>query len=316
VRPLALDELSRLAPLFERYRFNPYRNYKAFTQAEQINVLRAEAEAALSESYSCGTATGEDDLIGTVLVRRLPWDTAFFGIPMARIDRILGDERAACDATLAAALAGLRKAGLRHVAARIDVADLPNAALLEDHGFHLAGSLTTYVARMQDPPDAVRTRGTIRPIQDADGPELIAIARDAFHGFRSRFHADGRFPQERADALYPEWARRCVTRELAEMVLVAESKTRGLLGFTAFRRVEPISTTARRPVFGGGIGACRRDAPGAYAGLTRAAMLWAQEHGGIAEAQTPADNFAAIAVFEKVGLRLRRTEYVFHLWLD
>jgi hypothetical protein len=32
--------------------------------------------------------------------------------------------------------------------------------------------------------------------------------------------------------------------------------------------------------------------------------------------QTPSDNFAGIAVFEAVGLRLRRSEYDFHLWLD
>jgi hypothetical protein len=48
----------------------------------------------------------------------------------------------------------------------------------------------------------------------------------------------------------------------------------------------------------------------------RAGILWAHENGGLAEVQTPSDNFAAIAVFEAVGLRLRRAEYVFHLWLD
>jgi hypothetical protein len=45
-------------------------------------------------------------------------------------------------------------------------------------------------------------------------------------------------------------------------------------------------------------------------------LMSPHENGGLAEVQTPSDNFAAIAVFEAVGLRLRRAEYVFHLWLD
>jgi L-amino acid N-acyltransferase YncA len=319
VRLLAPRDLHRLMPLLRKYSFNPYRNYRAFSERTQADVLLAEAEAVLSQADAFAFVAGEDEqtVSSAVVARRLAWDSDFFALPIGRIERILGNDHAACRAALSFALVQLRKLGLRHLTARADVADLATAALLEDHGFRLVGNLSSYVARPNlEPPNVVRSRGAVRLMRVEDAPTVVAIAREAFQNVRSRFHVDERFPQDRANALYPEWARRCANREMADTVLVSESERRGLLGFIAFRRVEPVSTVVGLPVFGGGLGACRPEAPGAYLGLMRATVLWGHERGGIVEAQTPGDNFAAVAVFEKVGLRLRRAEYVFHLWLD
>jgi hypothetical protein len=317
VRPVTREGLEGLMPLFQTYAFNPYRNYRAFTRRTQTDVLFAQAEATLGEPETFAFSAGGDEPASAVMARRLPWDSEFFGLPMARIDRILGEDTAACQEALTRTLARLRAAGVRHVAARADVADIATAALLQDHGFRLMGGLSTFVARpRREPPNAVRSLGNIRFMRDEDGPELVALATHAFRGFRSRFHADPKLPRERADALYVEWARRCAAREMADVVLVAEGKEGRLLGFNAFRRVEPVSTRSGLLVFGGALGACRPDMPGASLGLVRAGALWAHEHGGVFELQTPFDNFACIAVFEAVGLRLRRSEYDFHLWLD
>lgn len=316
VRGLTRGDLEQLVPLFQTHPFNPYRNYRAFTRRAQTEVLLAEADEALSGPETFAFLAGGNQRISAAIARRLDWDSKFFGVPMARTDHLVGDPNGRREA-LGALLASLRAVGIRHVAARADVADLAGIAQLQDYKFRLMGGLSTYVARPRaDIPKSLRSLGKIRAMRDGDAPQLVAVATEGFRRFHSRFHADARFPRDRADALYVEWTRRCAAREMADVVLVAEGEKGRLLGFLAFRRVEPVSTVCGLPVFGAGLGVCRPGSAGAYVGLMRTGILWAHENGGLAEVQTPSDNFAAIAVFEAVGLRLRRAEYVFHLWLD
>src|SRR5690606_14177110 len=135
-------------------------------------------------------------------------------------------------------------------------------------------------------PSPLREVGAIRDLRPEDGPELVQIAAAAYKGFRGRFHFDPHLPDERCDALYVEWARQCVTGTMADTVLVSEGTDGRLLGFLAFRERQPVSRVGGVPVFGGGLGACRADAPGAYGGLIRAGTLWAHARGGVAECQT------------------------------
>ncbi|HYW05961.1 MAG TPA: hypothetical protein VE913_03335 [Longimicrobium sp.] len=253
--------------------------------------------------------------IAAVVARRLAWDSEFFRVPMARIEYVLGSDEGARRAAVGATLAELGARGVRHVAARVDVANVAGAALLEDCGFRLRDALMTYVSRpVKEPAREVRARGRVRPFREEDGPELVALAREAFRGFHSRFHADPGLPRDRADALYEEWARECVSGRMADTILVSEGE-RGLLGFLAWRRREPVSSVSGVPIFGGGLGACRPDAPGAFAGLVHTATRWAHERGGVAECQTLNHNFAAIRVYEEVGAHYVRGEYTMHVTL-
>jgi hypothetical protein len=173
-------------------------------------------------------------------------------------------------------------------------------------------ALVTYTTRpRKEPPRDVREVGIIRPLRADDGAQLIEIATAAYRHYRGRFHLDPSIDDERADAFYVEWARQTVSGSMADTVLVAESGDR-LLGFLGFRRREPASTVGGVPVFGGGLGATRPDAPGAYAGLIRAGTIWAHEHGGVAECQTQNFNFPVIRVYEAVGAHYVRAEYTFH----
>jgi hypothetical protein len=96
---------------------------------------------------------------------------------------------------------------------------------------------------------------------------------------------------------------------------VSEGTDGRLLGFLAFRRREPVSTVGGVAVFGGGLGACRADTPGAYAGLIRAGTVWAHDRDGVAECQTQNYNFPTIRIYEAVGAHYVRAEYTLHAWL-
>ena len=310
---LDAESVEALRPLVQRHRFNPYRNYRAISPRAQTDVLMAEIMSDL-KGFVC--FAGAENARAAVIAKRLSWDSAFFGLPMARIDYVLGDDAASRDVALHACLEALRGVGVSHVSAQTDAADVGTAVQLERHGFRLTGGTVTYTARPgKERPNPVRELGKIRPLQADDASEVIALSEKAFEGFRGRFHLDPNLPHDRVNALYGEWARRCVSHEMADVVLVSEGHDGHLLGFLAFRQREPVSTSSGVKIFGGGLGACRSDAPGAYLGLLSRGVRWAHERGGIAEVQTQNYNFPAIGLYEAVGLRSRRADYSFVSWL-
>lgn len=317
VRPLDAEGLAAAATLVTAYPFKPYRQYRVFSRAVQARLALDEAAATLRHPDGAGVLAGPDAPRALVTWRRLAWDTGFFGIPMARIDQLIGAERGgsgpAADA-LDACLAACRAGGVEHVSARVDAEDLAAVQLLESRGFRLMDALVTYLWHPGRTATAapLRERGRVRLLEPGDRDELLAIGTAAYRGFLGRFHRDPHVPTERADALYVEWTRRCLALELAETVLVAEAPDGRLLGYLAFGRREPVSTLTGTPVFGTGLGACRADAPGAYAGLMRASTRWAVEHHGIGECQTQSYNFSAVRVFESIGARYARAEYTLH----
>ena len=313
LRRLDAEDLSSIESLVSSYDFKPYRNYRVYSRKAQNRVMMAEIAGTAAHHdgavLHASTETGE----GMAVVRRLPWDTAFFQIPMGRIEYIIATDRRVLVPLVEAAVDQLRDAGARHISARADVADVDLIAALESGGFRLMDALVTYTTRpRKDPPNAVREVGTIRDFIEADGPQLVQIAADAYRGFRGRFHLDPHLPDERCDAFYAEWARQCLAKTMADTILVSEGSDGQLLGFLAFRRREPVSTVGGVPVFGGGLGACRADTPGAYAGLIRAGTVWAHERDGVAECQTQNYNFAVIRVYEAVGAHYVRAEYTLH----
>ncbi len=316
VRPLGPGDRAVVEPLVEAYPFKSYRNYRVLPRKAQTAVMMAEVDATLSHRDGIVLQVTSGTEHAVAIGRTLAWDSAFFGLPMARLDYVLASGRAYVQPAIAALLEAMRARGVRHVSARVDVADIELTTLLEAHGFRLMDSLVTYTTRpRREPPNPVREVGTIRDFRPEDAEELIRIAAEAYRGFRGRFHLDPHIADERADAFYVEWARQSVAMTMADTVLVSEGAAGQLLGFLAYRRREPVSSAGGVAVFGGGLGACRLDTPGAYAGLIRAGTVWAHERDGVAECQTQNYNFPTIRIYEAVGAHYVRGEYSLHLSL-
>lgn len=316
-RTLSAGELSIVEPLVRAYPFKSYRNYRVLPRKAQHAVMLAEIADTLSHTDGVVSWRDDEGVAAASVARVLEWDSRFFDVPMGRIEYVLASDRLVMSRALEQAVAALRERGVRHISARVDVADVESMAVFEAHGFRLMDSLVTYITRPhKEPPNPVREVGVIRPFRREDGPALVDIAAEAYRGFRGRFHLDPHIRDERADQLYREWAEQCVGGRMADMVLVSEGVDGRLLGFLAFRRREPVSSTGGVAVFGGGLGACRADAPGAYAGLIRAGTIWAHERDGVAECQTQNFNFPVVRIYEAVGAHYVRAEYTLHRWLD
>jgi hypothetical protein len=283
-------------------------------------MLRADIDRSLATAGSVAVVAGDGNAAVVGVCRPLEWDTGFFGVPMARLDLLLrGPEApaAALSGVLSALLEHCRAAGIVHVAAKVDVADMAVVGVLEGAGFRLMDALVTYFTHPhREAPIPVREIGRVRPLTPADMDSVIDITREAYRGFRGRFHLDPHFSAARSDELYLEWARQCCAGRMADRVVVADDGAGGIHGWASTRRVEPASTVGGVALWAGSLGACRRDRPGAYAGLIRALAMENFEAGEVTETQTQNHNIATVRIYDAVGARYVRADYTFHAWLE
>ena len=153
-RVTGVESLPALDPLIEAYPFKSYRNYRVLSRRRQDDVLRAELRAALEQPDGFGVMSEGTASPAAVLVRPLPWDSAFFGLSMARVYLLHDDQMrgAILRTLLAAAFTECRDRGMRHLSVRIDVADADAIHALEDAGFRLMDALATYIYPLKRPP--------------------------------------------------------------------------------------------------------------------------------------------------------------------
>lgn len=311
------------APLIERlialYPYKPYRHYRVWPRARQDAIMRAEVGRVLETAGRQAIVAGEGDEALVAIGRPLEWDTRFFGVPMARLDGVLrgpGASPVQIPAVVRALVDRLRAAGVAHVTAKVDVADMDAVAALEACGFRLMDALVTYFTHPhREAPTPVREVGRVRPLEPGDVDEVLAITEAAYAGFRGRFHLDPHLPIERTRAFYQEWARQCVAGRMADRIVVSDNGRGGIHGWASTRRVEPASTVGGTTLWAGSLGACRHDKPGAYAGLIRSLAAANFAAGEVTETQTQNHNVATVRVYEAVGARYVRADYTFHLWL-
>jgi hypothetical protein len=99
---------------------------------------------------------------------------------------------------------------------------------------------------------------------------------------------------------------------MADRIVVADDGAGRVHGWASVRKVEPVSSVSGITVYAGSLGACRRDRPGAYAGLIRRLALENYEAGAVTETQTQNHNVATVQIYEAVGAQYVRGDYTFH----
>jgi hypothetical protein len=318
-RDLRDADASLLTRLVARYPYKPYRHYRVWSRARQDAIVQAEIERTRGVAGHQAFVVNDGEAAVVALARPLQWDSDFFGVPMARLDWFLrGPESTGGDlqAALTEAISRLRGSGIRHVTAKVDVADMDFVAALEGAGFRLMDALVTYFTHPhREPPTEVREVGKVRPLEARDVDEVLAITGTAYAGFRGRFHLDPHLPAERTRDFYLEWARQCCAGRMADRVVVADNGHGGLHGWASTRRVEPASSVGGITLWAGSLGACRADHPGAYAGLIRSMAAVNHAAGEVTETQTQNHNIATVRIYDAVGARYVRADYTFHAWL-
>lgn len=234
-----------------------------------------------------------------------PWDTAFFGLPIARLGtarltpELMRPIREWCDAQRVRCLYFLA-----------DADDRQTVRLAEEHGFTFVDVRVTF-ERPGNAPAANPTLpagACVRTAQADDIPALQAIARVSHRD--SRFYFDGRFPVERCDALYATWIERSC-HGLADQVFVGQCDGQ-VAGYTTVKQTAPETAEiglvgVAAPAQGRGLGPA----------LIRAAVEWSAAR-GVARivVVTQGRNRAAQRLYQRCGFLTHLSQLWYHRWFD
>lgn len=233
----------------------------------------------------------------------LPWDSAFLGLPVARL---VVPERET--AGLTAALAAARHSGVRLLYLMAAPHDADTAAIAHRAGAWLADRKLTFAMPVATAPGAVAPTGLIAATTTYT-PQLESLAWQSAE--YSRFRLDPRLGRDVFQRMYSLWLRNSLAGAIARKVLVwhnAEGQELGLLTLgekngRADIGLLAVDSTARGQRVGQQL----------IAAAVAQAAAW-----GHTELQvvTQRDNEAAVGFYQKCGFGLAREEHVYHLWFD
>jgi len=241
------------------------------------------------------------------LFEELPWDSAFFGVSIARARTSCLDE-SICSAMLE--WCGSR--GIDCLYFLCPIGDAPTQRLLTDHAFQSVGVRVT-LSRSSAEADGGRVSGQFRPATVDDIPRLRAIALASHRD--TRFHADGHFDPARCDELYATWIEKSV-QGYATQVVVADRDGAAVGYITLHIDVDdaPAAGTARIGLFavderwrGQGIG---RDL------LRHSAQVLLEQGVGDTSVVTPGSNTGALKLYKSAGFRTTDVSLWYHRWFS
>lgn len=235
------------------------------------------------------------------MITTLPWDSAFFGLTLARITSRTLDPASAGEAVALA-----RAQNVECLSLLLAGTDAPSIAAAQDAGFHLVDVRTT-LERPAGQPLPAAPGPRVRRHAGPDLPALEDIAGEAH--LNTRFGRDARFPSARVAELYRTWIRRECAGGADEVLVVEEEGAP--VGYVTCQvgagGPGKISLIAVRN------GERRR---GAGTALLRAALEWFGARGvDRVSVVTQGHDVAAMRLYERAGFLTTSVELWFHLWL-
>lgn len=234
----------------------------------------------------------------------LPWDSNFFGFPVARLR---GDHLTLEIANAAETWCGDHRVRCLYFLARSDDANTVNLA--ESHGFHLVDVRMTMDQSLPSASISVATTSSnfCRAARIDDLPELRRIARLSHTD--TRFFFDDRFDVQRCEALYETWIQSSC-EGFAQAVFVVEESGR-VAGY--------VTCHLSKDGEDGSIGLIAVDALQQGKGLGRqlvhAAIEWfLSQKASRVSVVTQGRNVAAQRLYARCGFIPRKLELYYHRW--
>jgi ribosomal protein S18 acetylase RimI-like enzyme len=234
VRTFGVDEVGAADSLARGY---PYL-FDGQYRGDVIQDSLAQAYLGrLKSSLSSGARTAlawweRQEVQAVATFEQLGWDSEHFGIPMARLELVVGPAMtlAALQALVRASLGAIAGERVAHVAARVPVGLAAPQQALASCGFHPVG--VKVMLRRRRAVESTRVGATVPDAQvtPAEMAGVRALAASAMTD--SRFHSDGRFDPGRVAAVYVSWVER-IYREHPDRIIVARDGG-DIVGFLAY----------------------------------------------------------------------------------
>lgn len=246
-------------------------------------------------------ATAETDM-----VRLSTLDRERFGMEVAKSSRVTA-------ADLPEILRFCRGHKVKMLIARCPAEDLAAVHAMEREGFLLMDTLVCWVYDLLKAPlPENECPIPIRPGTPADAEGVVAVAREAFHGYFGHYHADPRLDQARCDELYTDWASRsCRLPGEGEGVLVAEDAGK-IVGFVTMKFNSPEEGEGVLDAVASAYRGQR-----VHGALNRERLRWFRGRGAHRMViSTQVINVSAQRSWQRLGLKPHSAICTFHKWFD
>lgn len=239
-------------------------------------------------------------------VRLSEIDSDRFGIVIARTTMISSEN-------MEFALDFCNSNHVKMLIARCATTDLPTVQRLEQAGFLLMDTLVYFTFNLSKHSIPELAEGEVmRFYQSGDESHVEMVASESFRGYMGHYHADQRLDKAKCDAGYISWAvRSCVSRDVADEVLIAESDGE-IVGFATLKLNS--DEESEGVLFGVSPKAQGR---GLYRLMMMNAMHWSKQQGRSRMiVSTQVTNIAVQKVWSRLGFEPSHSYYTFHKWFD
>lgn len=304
----AIEEPSIPDSWLRQYLYNPYRNYRLFSTAERLFLLRAKLRGSeILAAFSDGRLSA---IVGG---QSLPWDSQMLDRSSGRLGPLLAVEECplAVLTELVKASVSQREAANEHyLHLEIDSADWKALAASQAAGFRVLDTRLTYGGTRQvdfERPGEARFR--IRAYQESDREVVLDIAKEMFPTLTGRFRSDPTLSSEQAETVYMSWLENCLKSESEDKVVVA-CRSEEAVGFLSYKLDAQVLELTGKRVFGRGLSAVRADAFGAYVDLLCEAILAEWDNADAVEMEASLTNPRSFHLFERIKARLLLSRYV------
>lgn len=248
-------------------------------------------------------------MVGSELYELLPWDSEFFGVPIARMVGHHADTHRLTDAVNGCRARGI--ACLYFLASSDDPTTVRSA---EDCGFRLVDVRVTLRHSLHSIPkgDSTASAASDHPIFLASSEDAAALADLVGDSFQhSRFYFDPGFPRDRCRALYRTWLLKSCHGG-ADAVFVA-----GPLDAPAGYATCTLRDSGQRAELGLMGVADEFRGRGLGVKLVRSLLTWCQERGvASVDVVTQGRNLAAQRLYQRCGFLTTDVKLWYHCWLD
>ena len=242
----------------------------------------------------------------------LPWDSDFFGLPIARLR-----ETRLTRELWQGAEAWCRGRGVRCLYCFLDP-DFQSTGIVEAGGGHLVDTRITFEWRGAEAPPVPTSPGRdasnrIRAAGAADMPSIESIAARSHRG---RFHVDRHFDPAKADEMYRVWIRKGRDEKKHDVLVAIDNATDEIRGYCACaRKVLPSRQTV------GVIDLIAVDEASRAGGIGRdlitAALSYFVARGMTTiHLVTQAQNIAAQRLYQRCGFLSTGCQLIYHKWFD
>ena len=250
-------------------------------------------------------ALDQEKLVSNDIVCLLPWDSNFFGFPVAQVT----SERLTAEG-MTRVLEFCRECDVKLLQFKCDAHDRQSILLAEQHGFHFADIRMTFTCKTSNAVNALvkPSKVVFRKAEEHDIESLMAIAEDLY--LHSRYYFDINFPRDRVRDFYRDWVRKSVGGEFDDFVYVLSNRGR-LVAFCTVklgRKEASIGLVGVDPQFAG---------QGFGRKLIKIVLSEIFVSGfGQVGVVTQGRNYSAQRLYQSVGFTMQHLQIYYHRWQE